>query len=267
MIIVGEKLNSSIPSTHKAMASRDSLYLRDLVVSQAENGADYIDINTAIFGDAEFDVLQYVLSIAMDNSSCGIMIDSTSPEVLKAGLELINGKRDVIINSVTVSERIDEMLPVVKTAGCGIVGMPINEGGIPGSLDEKKHNIDALMAKFRGAGIPDEKVYIDVLVEAIATTGEGAVSAIEAIKYVKSAYPGVNTICGLSNVSFGLPDRSVLNAAFLAAAVYAGLDCVIMNNTSAPLLDMLYAAMAVSGRDEYCMEYIQNYRKKQDGQG
>lgn len=263
MIIIGEKLNSSIPFAQSAMNSRDAGIISTLIKNQIACGAHYLDINTAVC-ENELDTMLWMLKIANDeihDNDCGIMIDTTSGYVAETAASAIKGRK-IIINSVTLTDRFDELLPVIKKYNTGVVALPMGDFGIPATAAERADNAKALIERLKSEGISEERIYIDAMVEALATGQENPTITLDTIASVKAAYPNVNTVCGLSNVSFGLPKRACINTAFLAMAVHSGLDAAIMDITSKPMRDMLYAAQALCGRDEYCMDYITYMREE-----
>jgi cobalamin-dependent methionine synthase I len=264
MIIIGEKLNSSITKTLQAINNSDEGYIEQLIKAQSENGAQYLDLNTALCGREELQKLQWMISLVKKYSNCGIMLDSPSADVIKEAIGSIDD-RPVIINSVTITQRINELLPVALETGASIVGLPIDEEGIPDSLEKKITNSKILVDKIMDFGIPAERIYIDILVEALFSGCGKEINSINAIKEIKKIYSEVKTICGLSNISFGLPKRANINCAFLAAAIVNGLDSAIMDNTIPSIMDTVYASLAIAGNDEYCMNYISHIRNpKQD---
>ena len=259
MLIIGEKLNSSIPKTLEAMKAGDEGYLSELIERQAQCGADFLDINTALTGDKELSNMLWATKLAATKSDCGIMLDSPDPEIILKALAAVSG-REIIVNSVNAEARYDELLAAVAKSGTSVVCMPIKDRKIPETADGRLNAAGEIIEKLRSFGIPDGKIYIDVLVEAIATGEEGAMPALDTIKAVKGAFPKVKTICGLSNVSFGLPERGRLNSFFLAMALLSGIDAAICDPTSERLRDALSASQALLGKDEYCLEYIGNAR-------
>lgn len=259
MIIIGEKLNSSIPKTLEALNSKDEAYIVDLIKSQEECGADYLDINTAVC-ENEVENLKWVIGLVLSNCKCGIMLDSPSSSTIKEVIGLCNGRK-VIINSITVDERIDELMPVIKETGGGVVGLPISKEGMPNTAQKRVENATKLIQKLTDFGIDEKNIYIDALAETLATESENCMIAIDTIAGLSKLYPNVNTTCGLSNVSFGLPKRLLINSAFLAMAIASGLSSAIMDITSLGMRNMLYASLAVAGHDEYCMDYITHIRE------
>jgi len=259
MIIVGEKLNSSIPKTYTAMVNNDMEYLTEVAISQAQSGAHYLDINTAICGKEELEKMLLIVDLVRANTNCGIMLDSPSPEIIKSVIPTLKNV-DIIINSLTLCERLEELVPLVLEYNCGIVALPIDLDGIPNELNKKFNNCDKLIEVLTSRGIAEGKIYIDVLAQAVAFNDQSGLDAVKTIKHIKTFHPNVNTICGLSNISFGLPKRVNMNNAFLTLALYEGLDSAIMDITNLSTMKMLYAALAICGQDEYCLEYINALR-------
>lgn len=262
MIIVGEKLNSSIPKTLEALKTADEAYLISLIRAQEAAGAHFLDVNTAICGDAELSKMLWLIGLIKEHSACGVMLDSPSPKVISEAV-LTLSERPVIINSVTLVDRIDELLPVIRETGAGVVALPIDGDGIPAGVDKRVENAGKLIEKITGYGIDPDKLFIDVLVETIAVGSQNALCTLGTTLRLKSKYPQVNTICGLSNVSFGLPKRVNLNATFLCSAVMSGMDAAIFDITSPLMRDALFSAKAIAGRDEYCLDYINHIRGEQ----
>jgi len=255
MIIAGEKFNSSIPKTFEMLEKNDEKQIIALAKLQESAGAHYLDINTSMFQQDELKKLSYLIGLVQEHTSCGIMIDSPSPDIV---IEAIKGIKDrpVIINSVTLSERLTELMPVAREYGAGVVALPIGADGMPEDDKKRIENAEELIRILTENGIAHDRIYIDVLAETLAVNQQSAVYAVKTIEAVKARYPDVHLTCGLSNISFGLPKRVHINTAFLTAAVFCGLDSAIMDITNDAMRTALFAALAVSGRDEYCMEYM-----------
>ena len=253
MILIGEKLNSSIPSTLKAMRESDEAIIA-LIKAQENAGAAYLDINTAMFEEEESAMMQKIVKLALENSSCGIVLDSPDPKVIEAASELCTG-RDLILNSVTADERIDELAPVAAKLGCGVIVLPMDSDGIPETAEGRLECAKKAIEKLTAAGVAEENIYVDAICETLATLDTNAKTSLETIRLVKEN-TGAKTTCGLSNVSFGLPKRAFINAAFVSIAIWNGLDSAIADATNEEFRRAIFSANAVSGLDEYCMEYI-----------
>lgn len=261
MIIIGEKINSSIPSVKKMMDNSDFEGLKNIIVNQMEAGAEYIDVNTALCED-ELDMMKRLCDYVIDNTPCGIMLDSPDCDICKAALDYIkskDGTRSVIVNSVTVNER-HQCLDEVKNHSAGIVVLLTDECGIPDNKDKRFENADTMIKLLRSKGFNDEDIYIDIIAESVAVNGEAANVAIDTLKEIRKAYPSVHILCGLSNISFGLPKRYAINNAFLTLCTYHGMDCVICDPLATDIKKAFMAAEVLNGSDDFCMEYIDEFR-------
>lgn len=262
MILIGEKLNSSIPKTLEAFEKTDEAAVVKLIEMQAQAGASYLDINTAVCED-ELDKMLWVIQLVQKHSDCGIMIDSISSDIIKKAAAAVSN-RPLMINSTTITERFDTVVPLALEKGASIVALPIDDDGMPQTLEEKCDKIDLLVSKLRRAGMEDEKIFVDVLIETLATDMESAKTAIGAIDYIIKTYPSVNTTCGLSNISFGLPKRALINTAFVSAAMVVGLSSAILDPSSPSMRAALAAGQVVAGQDDYCMNYINYIREMEE---
>jgi len=261
MIIVGEKLNSSIPRMQELMREKNTEAIKQIAIDQQNAGANFLDINTAIFREDELEILKYVLDIVIQNTECGIKLDSPSPAVIEEAIKLISN-REVIINSVTLQDRINELLPIAKAYNSGVVCLPIDKDGIPKTAEKRVDNSLKLIKILEQAGIKKDKIYIDVLAETLAVESESAVTTINTVAELRKVESEVHIICGVSNVSFGLPKRASINAAFLTTAIFAGLDSGIVDITNEQIQSTIYIGELVAGKDEYCMEYLGYIRSK-----
>ena len=263
MILIGEKLNSSIPKTLEALNAKDEPAIVKLIKMQAEAGAAFLDINTAICGDEELEKMLWVIDLVQKHCDCGIMIDSTAQDVLVKAAAAVSG-RPLMMNSTTITDRFETVVPLALRTGASLVALPIDDDGMPRTLEEKCAKIDLLIEKLRKAGIPDQRIFVDFLIETLATDGESAKVALAAISYVAKTYPEVQTTCGLSNISFGLPKRALINSAFVAAALVAGLTSAILDPSSPAMRAAFAAGQVVAGQDDYCMNYISFIRETEE---
>lgn len=262
MILIGEKLNSSIPSTHTIFEAKDESAIIALIQKQEAAGADYLDVNASVCNDEEA-VLLWVIDLIKQHSKCAIMIDTPNPTIMALAAKRAAG-RTFILNSTTIDERFEPVTTLAKEYGCALVALPVSLTCSTKTPEDRFANIDLLVKKLREAGIPDEHIYLDVLVETLATNTDSAQLAIRSIAHIAQNYPQIQTTCGLSNVSFGLPKRPLINSAFLAAAMFAGLSSAILDPSSPSMRAALAATKVLCGQDEYCMEYITYLREQEE---
>ncbi len=260
MLIIGEKINSTRKKIKEAIAQKDESYLIDLAVKQARAGADYLDLNTGAFPAREIELMKWLVGVVQQAVELPLAIDSANPDVLQAGLEL-NKNGTPFINSITLEQpKFDTLVPLIKKYDANILALSIGPDGIAkttdGRFDHAKQLIEALCRQ----GISSEKIYLDPLIQPVSVQNDFGLIALEVIQKVNSQFPDVNTICGLSNVSFGLPGRKHLNKCFLAMAMAAGLNSAILDPLDNELMEVITAAQALLGRDRFCKKYIKKFR-------
>ena len=262
MIVIGEKINGSIPSVKKAIAERDAEWIRNLAKIQAEAGVDFIDVCASV-KDNELETLHWLIDLVQEVTDIPICIDSPNPESCIAAMSFC--KRPGLINSVSMEGRkTDIIFPAIANNTWQVVALMCARD-IPSSAEERIEVFDQLMDEARKYGIQPNRIYTDPLVEMLCTSENGINTVINVIRTVKEKQPTIHLIGAVSNVSFNLPVRKILNQAFLVLAMNAGMDACVMDPTNRDLLGMVYATEAMLGIDEYCMEYISAYREGKFG--
>lgn len=264
MLIVGEKLNSSIKRVAQAIEARDAATVQDLARRQAEAGAHYIDVNAAVRVGEELDDLSWLIENVQAAVDTPLCIDSPNPAAIARGLERVKAsgsKARPLVNSVTGEpDRLRDILPLVVEHNCPVVALTSDENGIPKTVEDRLRIAGKIVAEAEKHGVPRTDIYFDPLVLPLSTDTRNGAIFMEALTAIKAEYPGVKTISGLSNVSYGLPKRKIVNRAFLLMALHAGMDAAIMDPLDAELMALLLAGELVLGHDEYCMSYLKAYR-------
>lgn len=258
--VIGERIN---PTGRKEFSSRliqnDFSLVREEARRQVEAGADILDVNVGAAQVDEERVLAEIVRMLGDEVDVPLCLDSSKPRVLEAALEICPGKP--LINSVTgESPSLDQVLPVVKARGAAVIGLCMDENGIPPTAGDRLRIAANIVNRAAREGIPPEDVLIDCLTMTVASDHTAALTTLEAMQMVRKEI-GVNLVLGASNVSFGLPDRRTINMAFLALAVNAGLTAVILDPTVPGITRILRATDLLLGRDEWAMHYLQDYRR------
>jgi len=260
MFIVGEKINTTLKGIEEIVGGRDARALQALAEKQMEAGADMVDVNVGTRVKTELEDMEWAIKTIQEVIDAPLCIDSPNPKVLEAGLKVHRGR--ALVNSTTAErKRLEEILPLIKEYDCKIVALTMDDRGIPEDVDKRYKIAGELIEKLTREGLSIEDIYIDPLVRPISTdSGIGKV-VLEAIERISASFKGVHIICGLSNISFGLPRRGLLNRVFLAMAMDRGLDAAIVDPLDKELMSTLIAAKALLGKDEFCTDYLSAFRQ------
>jgi len=260
MIIIGELINCTRKAIAEAVKKRDSAYIRDIVSKQAEAGAHYIDINGGIVGE-EAECMKWLVEQAQEVTPLPLSIDSPLPEALEAGLSSYRGSEKPIVNSITdEKEKFEKTLPLIKKYSTKVIALCIDDAGMPQSVDDRLRIATSLFNRLTKEGVAGEDILIDPCIFPVSVDNKNGITALDSIAEIKKSVEGAGTVCGLSNVSYGLPERKLLNQTFLVMAMARGLDAAILDPLDKRLMAGLTAAEALRGSDEYCMNYIQAQR-------
>ncbi|MGD8855566.1 MAG: dihydropteroate synthase [Chloroflexota bacterium] len=262
-VIIGESIN---PTRRKklleAYAERQFQYVLELAQAQIENGADVLDVNAGVAGIDEVSLLPVVVQAIAAAFDVPLCLDSAYPEAIAAALAVAPGR--CLINSVNGKEEsLDALLPVAKEFDAPLIGLVMDNDGISMDPNERLAVAGKIIERAAQAGIPPENVIIDPLVMAVGADHNAGWVTLETIARVRQQF-GVNIVLGASNVSFGLPERQIINQAFLSMAMSRGASCAITN--PAKLTSTIRAADLLLGKDNYSMRYIKHYRQTQKSQ-
>ena len=260
MQVVGEKINTSRKSIAAAVEAQDVDFISEVSRKQAEAGAHYIDVNAGTFLDKEVDYLCWLVETVQNAVNLPLCLDSPNPKALAEAIK--HHKGEPMINSISLEkERYQALLPVVTERPCRVVALCMAETSMPTTVEERVQVGAQLIKELTNKGIPLEKIYVDPLVQPISVdTGMGT-AVLGAIQSIMNDFPGVNTICGLSNISIGLPMRKTINRNFLALCMTSGLSAAILDPTDQELMATLLSADMLLGRDEYCESFINAYQE------
>ncbi len=259
MKIIGEKINGTRKSVKEAILNRDAEFIQRLATSQAEAGSTWIDVNAGTPTEREPDDLVWLVQTVQAVVEKPLCLDSANSAALAAAL--LEVKRPPLINSISgEAARLTGVLPLAAQAQGGIIALAMDDKGIPAEVDGRLAIVRRLIEETRGAGIPDEQVYVDPLVMTIGASGNAARVALGTVRAVKGEFPKVHFTSGLSNVSYGLPVRTLINRAFLTLMLEAGLDSAILDPLDRELRKALLAAEATLGIDRHCLNYTRAFR-------
>ena len=258
MIIIGEKINGSIPSAGKAIAERNEEWIRHLARIQEDANADYLDCCASVNVN-ELETMKWMLDIMQDETSTKMCVDSPDPKVCVDALPFC--KKPGLVSSVSLEgDKIDVIFPAIADTKWNVVALLSGEQGIPSSVEERMVNFDKLMEQAAKYGIAANRIFVDPLVEGLATNQESLLTFAAVCREIKAKFPQIHITSGLSNISFGLPVRKMLNMAFMTLAMQAGMDSAIVDPTNRDMMGIIYATDALLGNDDFCVEYISAYR-------
>lgn len=259
MIIIGEKLNGSIPACAKAIAEKDADYIRTIAKKQADAGATFIDVCASV-NENEIDILKWMIDLVQEVTDTPISVDSPDARCCVEALPYC--KKPGLLNSVSgEGEKIDVVFPVIAKTDWQVMALLSDDSGIPRTAAKRIEVFNKIMARAKEFNIDPSRIHIDPLVEMLCTSEDGIAMVVEVMSYIKKNYPSVHISGAVSNISFNLPARKLVNQAFVVLAMNAGMDSAVLDPLNRDLMGMIYATEALLGYDEYCMEYITAFRK------
>ncbi|HHV34839.1 MAG TPA: methyltetrahydrofolate cobalamin methyltransferase [Syntrophomonadaceae bacterium] len=260
MLVVGELINASRKAIGEAIKAQDKAAIQKVALDQWEAGADYIDVNAGIFVGKEADYLTWLVKLvqeATDNAPC--CIDSPDPKAIEQALSVHNGI--AMINSISLEkERYEAIMPVIAGTDLKVVALCMSDEGMPETADERLAIADKLINDIVKNNVPLDNIYVDPLVQPVSTKDTFGLEFLDAVEAIMKKFEGVHTICGLSNISYGLPLRKVLNQNFAVMAISRGLDGLIINPLDKQMMANIIIAETLIGRDSYCSNYLTAYR-------
>ena len=256
--VVGERINpTGKKRLQQALRDGDSAYPCTQAVAQAEAGAQVLDVNAGLPGIDEAATLEQLVKDLQAVTDLPLQLDSSNPEALSRALRIYNGKP--IVNSVNgETETLEKILPLCKKYGAAVVGLALDKGGIPPTVEGRVAIARRIVDAAHAAGIPDEDIYIDCLCLTASAQQEGATQTLQALARCKKEL-GVRTVLGVSNISFGLPCRGYLNTTFLTMAMSAGLDLAIMNPNTPEMMAAVRAYRVLTCQDSQSTDYVAAY--------
>ncbi len=264
MIIIGEKINGTIPSVKKAIEARDEAFIHSLAMKQAEAGADFIDVCAGTAPELEIETLKWLMAIVQDATDTPLCIDSPNPTAIKE--VFICAKRPGLINSVSLEgDKCEFIFPLIQGTTWETIVLTCDNAGIPKDTQTRVSIAQRLVEKAQNYDIPPDRIHVDPLVIALSADNESLLKFAEAARKIKELYPTIKITSGLSNISFGMPLRKVVNQNFLTLAMFAGMNSAILDPLNRDLTATLLATEALLGRDRNCRNFANAYRQNRIG--
>lgn len=260
--VIGERINTSRKSVQAAVAEQDADYIQADVTQQIEAGANFIDVNAgARIGHEQAD-MQWLLDVIVPISSVPLCLDSPDPAILEMAYTRVD--KPPMINSISLEkERFDTMLPFLKGKTCKIIALCMDDAGMPVSSADIVTRAEKLVSALNDIGFEQADIYIDPLVQPISTDITKGNMVLDAVRQIKTQLPDVHITGGLSNISYGLPERKIINRTFVTLMMAAGMDSAIIDPLDARIMATIRTADMLLGQDDFCMAYLKAVRAGQ----
>ncbi len=261
MLIIGELINTSRKLVKPAVEQRDAAFIQELAIRQVESGAHYVDVNCGTMVHDEVETMEWLVKTIQAVTSAPLCIDTPRTEAMEAGLAAIKNGQPMV-NSITAEkERYAMVLPLVLKYKAKVVALCMDDTGIPTSAEQRIAIVRKLVGDLTAAGVPEDDIYLDPLVTPVSTGDNCGNDVLDTVRFIRKEYPRVHAACGLSNVSYGLPNRKILNQAFMIQTMAAGMDAYILDPLDKAMMGFVYASEALLGQDSFCMQYLTAHRK------
>jgi len=257
--VIGERINTSRKLVQAAVAERDAAYIIDDVKKQQEAGANFIDVNAGARIGHETDDMKWLLDTIQPIATVPLTLDSPDPAVLEMAFKMV--EKTPMINSISLEkERFDAMMPFLEGKDCKVIALCMDDAGMPNSADDILGRAKGLVEELNKIGIPTASIYVDPLVQPISTDSNKGVMVLDAVRAIKAAFPEVHITGGLSNISYGLPQRHIINRTFVSLMMDAGMDSAIIDPLDAKIMATIRTADMLLSHDDFCMNYLKGVR-------
>ncbi|MCD4720619.1 MAG: dihydropteroate synthase [Desulfobacula sp.] len=257
--VIGERINTSRKLVQAAVAERDADYIIDDVKKQQEAGANYIDVNAGARIGHETEDMKWLLDTIQPIATVPLTLDSPDPAVLEMAFKMV--EKTPMINSISLEkERFNAMMPFLEGKECKIIALCMDDAGMPASSDDILGRARGLVEELNKIGIPTPSIYVDPLVQPISVESNKGVMVLDAVRSIKAEFPDVHITGGLSNISYGLPQRKIINRTFLSLMMDAGMDSAIIDPLDKKIMASIRTADMLLGHDNYCMNFLKGVR-------
>jgi len=263
--IIGELINNTRKKVNEAVAGKDASFIQDLAKQQIEAGADWVDVNGGARSGQEEEDMNWLLDVIQEVSGdTPLCVDSNTPEIHAMAYEKVQVRP--LINSISLeTNRWDGMAPFLKDKDCNILALCMDDTGLPKSIDDIMARVDRLVKGLAELGFEHNAIYIDPLIQPIATDVTKGKMAMDAVAGIMGRYPGIHTTCGASNISYGMPQRRLINRRFIAMMIAHGLDSAIINPLDGKTIETIMTADMLVGRDRFCRSFLKAVRSGKIG--
>lgn len=257
--VIGERINTSRKLVQAAVADRDRDYITSDVQRQQEAGANYIDVNAGARIGHEEEDMKWLLDTIQPVAEVPLTLDSPDPAILEMAFRMV--EKTPMINSISLEkERFDSMIPFLSGKACKVIALCMDDTGMPGSSDDIVERAAKLVFELNSIGIKTADIYVDPLVQPISTdTGKGRM-VLDSVRAIKAKFPEVHITGGLSNISYGLPQRQIINRTFITLMMDSGMDSAIIDPLDKKIMATVRTSDMLLGQDQFCMNYLKGVR-------
>lgn len=260
--VIGERINTTLKKVQLAVTDKNSDYIENDVRLQTEAGATYIDVNAGARIGHEEEDMHWLIDVVQGATELPLCLDSPDPAILEMAYGLVNKKP--MVNSISLEkDRFDPMMNYLQGKECRIIALCMDDSGMPKTTDDIVNRAVKLVGELENIGFSRDDIFIDPLIQPMSVDIDFGTMAMEAIRTITRELKGVHTTGGLSNVSYGLPQRKIINRSFLAMMMACGFDSAIMDPLDKDIMAVMKTADMLAGNDQFCMNYLKGVRAEQ----
>lgn len=260
MRIVGELINASRKKIRDDIKEKNADAIKKVAKAQVDHGADFIDVNAGIFVGKEADYMKWLIETVQDSVEAPCCIDTPDPKVLEKAVNVHKGIP--MLNSISLeSERYNNMIPILRGTDMKVIALCMSDEGMPYTKDDRMKIADKLVNNLVRNDVKLENIFVDPLVQPIGSGDHLGREFLNSVEAIHKEYEGIHTICGISNISYGIPQRKFANQTFMTMAITKGLDSAILNPLDGFMMANIIAAETFLGKDTYCENYMDAYRE------
>lgn len=257
--VIGERINTSRKLVQAAVEDRDADYIIDDVEKQQEAGAAFIDVNAGARIGYEEEDMKWLLDTIQPVVNVPLTLDSPDPVILEMAFQMV--ERTPMVNSISLEkDRYESMMPFLKGKDCKVIALCMDDAGMPNSSDDIVGRAEKLVGELNDIGIPTTNIYVDPLVQPISTDTNKGTMVLDAVRAIKTEFPEVHITGGLSNISYGLPQRHIINRTFVTLMMDAGMDSAIIDPLDEKIMATIQTADMLLGQDQFCMNFLKGVR-------
>ncbi len=261
-IVIGERINTTLKKVKAAVEAKDAGYIQADVKKQTELGATYIDVNAGARIGHEEEDMKWLLEKVQQATDLPLCLDSPDPRILEMAYNMVD--KTPLINSISLEkERMDAMIPFLKGKKCRIVALCMDDSGMPKSADDIFNRAKTIVGELENIGFARDNIFVDPLFQPMSVENNNGIMVMQAIKRIMTELKGVHTTGGLSNISYGLPQRRIINRSALLMMMANGFDSAIMDPFDQKIMSALKTGEMLLGQDNFCMNYIKGVRAEQ----